>query len=152
MKPIDIKVKRISDTACLPVKKYETDYCYDLTADSVEEIAPNVYKYSVNLAFQIDRQSCPELEDYLLDIDARPRSSIYKTGMILANCVPTIDENYTGNVQMIFYHIFPNMPKYEVGDRICQIKLGFTPKHIFTEVEELSTTDRGDGGFGSTGR
>ena len=52
----------------------------------------------------------------------------------------------------MFYHVFPNMPRYKVGDRIGQIKLGFTLPIEFVEVDELSDTERGDGGYGSTGR
>ena len=44
------------------------------------------------------------------------------------------------------------MPRYHVGDKVCQIKLGLTLPLEFEEVEQLSETDRGDGGFGSTGK
>lgn len=44
------------------------------------------------------------------------------------------------------------MPRYKVGDRIGQIKLGFTLPMEFEVVDELSDTERGDGGYGSTGR
>jgi dUTP pyrophosphatase len=46
----------------------------------------------------------------------------------------------------------PSMPKYEVGDRIGQIKIGTTYPIEFVEVDELSDTERGDGGYGSTGK
>ena len=52
----------------------------------------------------------------------------------------------------MFYHVFPSMPRYKVGDRIGQIKLGFALPMEFEEVDELSDTERGDGGYGSTGR
>lgn len=74
------------------------------------------------------------------------------TGMILSNCQGTIDELYRGEVCAVFYHIMTNMPKYEVGDRIGQIKLGYAEQIQFEEVDELSTTERGDGGYGSTGK
>ena len=44
-----------------------------------------------------------------------------------------------------------DMPKYEPGDRVAQMKIGFTVPIDFVEVEELDDTERGDGGFGSTG-
>lgn len=151
-----VKVKKLDERAVMPFKKHDSDYCWDLTAIDVEEIAPNVYKYHTGLAFEIVRTSKMDEFDVhcndQISIDGRPRSSIYKTGMVLANCEPTIDENYRGEVQMIFYHVFPNMPKYEVGDRICQIKIGISPKIEFEEVDELSDTDRGEGGFGFTGK
>lgn len=44
------------------------------------------------------------------------------------------------------------MPKYEPGDRVAQMKIGFTVPIEFVEAEELDETERGDGGFGSTGK
>lgn len=82
----------------------------------------------------------------------RPRSSVWKTGMVLSNCVGTVDEQYRGEVAVIFYHVLPDMPKYNVGDRVAQICLGKTENIEFEEVDELSETVRGTGGFGSTGK
>ena len=172
-----VKVKKISDKAVVPYKKYEEDFCYDVVATSCEEVAPNVYKYGIGLAFQIERgieeiESCvrfhtdddtevgviaPRKMDMWrsplkLSVDLRPRSSVWKTGMVLSNCEGTIDELYTGEVSAVFYHIMPNMPKYEVGDKIGQIKIGVTFPIEFVEVEELDKTARGEGGYGSTGR
>lgn len=72
--------------------------------------------------------------------------------MSLSNCEGTIDEGFIANVSMVYYHLMPNMPKYEVGDRIGQIKIGVTFPIEFVEVEELDMTARGEGGYGSTGR
>ena len=88
----------------------------------------------------------------IFSIDARPRSSVWKTGMILSNCEGTIDELYRGEVSAVFYHVMPNMPRYKVGDRVCQIKLGWTEHLDFVEVEELNMTERADGSYGSTGK
>ena len=72
--------------------------------------------------------------------------------MVLSNCEGTIDEGYRNQVFAIFYHVMPNMPKYNVGERIGQIKIGFTVPIEFKEVEELDmNTERGLGGFGSSG-
>lgn len=172
-----VKVKKISEGAVLPYKKYNPDFCYDVVATSCEEIAPNIYKYGLGLAFQIERgieeiEACTRFimhdgcevgvtssrkmdmwrSPLNLSIDFRPRSSVWETGMVLSNCTGTIDELYTGEVSAVFYHIMPNMPKYEVGDRIGQIKIGATFPIEFVEVEELDKTARGEGGYGSTGR
>lgn len=144
-----VKVKKLNDKAVIPFKKHDSDFCYDVVATSCEEIAPNVYKYGTGLAFQIDRNG---VLGYNVSIDFRPRSSVWQTGMVLANCTGTIDEDYRGEVSAIFYHIFPDMPIYKVGDRIGQIKIGTTLPMHFEEVEELDNTQRGDGGFGSTGK
>ena len=87
-----------------------------------------------------------------LSIDFRPRSSIWKTGLVLSNCEGTIDEDYRGEVCAYFYEVIKGKEKYKVGDRIGQIKLGFTLPMEFEEVDELSETQRGEGGFGSTGK
>lgn len=156
-----VKIKKTHPDAVIPYKTHTGDFCYDCVAVSEEEIAPNVWKYGLGLAFQIKRRVEPIDPDLAIDftcskidlsIDARPRSSVWKTGMVLSNCEGTIDEPYTGQVSAVFYHVMPNMPRYRVGDRICQIKLGFTLPMEFCEVEELEETDRGDGGYGSTGK
>ena len=150
---LKIKFKRLADGAVMPSKKYGRDFCYDVVAVSEEEVAPNVWKYGLGFALQIDM---PSMEWYdlghLFSIDMRPRSSVWKTGMVLSNCEGTIDEGYAGEISAVFYHVMPDMPRYRVGDRIGQIKLGTTVPVEFVEVDALDVTDRGDGGYGSTGR
>lgn len=162
-----VRFKRLHPDAVVPFKKYPEDFCYDVVATSEEQIAPNVWKYGIGLAFEIDgkpddlvveNEFGKELlriqqdRDWNVSLDLRPRSSIWKTGMVLSNAVGTIDELYRGEVSAVFYHVFPDMPRYRVGDRIGQIKLGITLPLEFEEVDELGQTARGDGGYGSTGR
>lgn len=170
-----VEIKKLNEKAQIPFKKYDSDFCYDCVATSVEEIAPNVYKYGLGFALSIVRNKELIEEEIIgrseedryyaksqylsfqsspckLSIDIRPRSSVYKTGMILANTTGTVDESYRGEICCIFYHVMPDMPKYEVGDRIAQLKLGFTLPIEFKEVDELGATERGCGGFGSTGK
>ena len=163
-----IKVKKTHVDAVIPQKTYTSDFCYDVTAVSEEEIAPNVWKYGLGLAFQIERgtehiytdygdDSLPDIKIELdwsplnLSIDFRPRSSVWKTGMVLSNCVGTVDEDYTGEVSAVFYHVMPNLSRYKVGDRIGQIKLGVTFPIKFIEVQKLNKTERASNGYGSTG-
>jgi len=146
-----VRIKKLNENAVVPSKKHERDFCYDVVATSREEIAPGVYKYGIGLAFEIIRDE--RFRPYVtFSIDLRPRSSVWKTGLVLANCEGTVDENYRGELCAIFYHVLPELPIYEVGDRIGQIKLGATEPMDFEVVDELSDTDRGDGGFGSTGK
>ena len=168
-----VRFKKLHPDAVVPFKTYPEDFCYDVVATSEQEIAPNVWKYGIGLAFEI--QGGPEdlvVEDefgkeliripqdrntmqglrWNVSLDLRPRSSIYKTGMVLSNAVGTVDELYRGEVSAVFYHVFSGMPRYRVGDRIGQIKLGFTLPIEFEEVDELGRTLRGDGGYGSTGK
>ena len=121
-----VKVKKLNENAVIPFKTYEKDFCYDVVAVSEEEVAPNVWKYGIGLAFQIDRDDLYALDNVNLSIDLRPRSSVWKTGMVFSNCEGTIDELYTGEVFAVFYHVFPNMERYKVGQRIGQIKIGIT--------------------------
>ena len=149
---IEVKVKSLQEGAKVPFKTYDDDFCYDVVATSEKEIAPNVWEYGIGLAFEIVRP-VDNNKDIKLSIDFRPRSSVWKTGMVLSNCEGTIDETYRGEVKAIFYHVMPNMPRYKIGDKIGQIKLGATLPMKFNLVSDLNmNTDRGEGGFGSTGK
>ena len=144
---IKVKIKKLCKEAKVPFKTYLKDFCYDCVATSCEEVAPNVYKYGLGLAFEIDRGDF--LKGLNMSIDFRPRSSVWKTGMVLSNSVGTVDEDYHSEVSAVFYHVMPNMPKYEVGDKIGQIKIGITHQIDFEIVDEIKYTGRG--GYGSTG-
>lgn len=89
-----------------------------------------------------------------------PRSSISNTNMSLANCVGVVDSDYRGEVKARFRewqfnedgaHCHDNKA-YETGDRIFQMVLVEIPEVTLEEIETLSDTDRGAGGWGSTGR
>lgn len=147
-----VKIKKINKKAVTPFKTYAKDFCYDVVATSCEEVAPNIYKYGIGLAFEMDITEKIYFEGYNYSISFRPRSSVWKTGMSLSNCIGTIDELFRGEVSAVFYHLFPNMPKYEIGDRIGQIYISKTEPIVFQIVDELSETERGDGGYGSTGK
>lgn len=167
--------KKFNKNAVKPEKAHRDDFCYDVYATSEKQIAPNVWQYGIGLGFQINREStltqylvrqgngfsegayveyidAKKILDLDLDIDFRPRSSVWETGMVLCNCEPTIDECYNGEVKLNFYHVMPNMPRYKVGDKIAQCKLGISFPVDFCEVKELRETDRGDKGLGSTGK
>lgn len=146
-----VRFKKTNPNAVLPFKKYASDFCYDCVATSREKICPGVYKYGLGFALQIIRDENVS-PDTRIAFDIRPRSSIYKTGMILSNSVGTVDENYTNEISAVFYHVNKYLPPYEVGDRVCQLAIHTAPDITFVEVDELDATDRGLNGFGSTGR
>lgn len=143
--------KKLHPSAQVPFKAegHEADFCYDCVAVSEEEIAPNVWQYGLGFALQ-------PVNDFdgsnVRGIQLRARSSVWKTGMVLSNSVGTIDEIYTGQIMAVFYHVMPNMPRYKVGDKVCQICLERTESIDFVEVPELRSTTRGSGGYGSTDR
>ena len=174
-----VKIKKLSENAKIPTQAHDKDFCYDVYATSCEEVEPGIWKYGIGLAFEIvrDIENIGEISarpytsdpfkqadvsrwlkinfedcNIKLSLDFRPRSSVWKTGMILSNCEGTLDELYRGEVMAYFYEVIPGKEKYKVGDRIGQIKLGFTLPIEFEEGEINADTERGTGGFGSTGR
>jgi dUTP pyrophosphatase len=94
-----------------------------------------------------------------------PRSSVRKYDLIMANSVGVIDSNFRGNIQVSFKRTFNgsvkyllnkigfrfNLNEYEIGDRICQIIILPYPQIELVVKDELSETNRGEGGHGSTG-
>lgn len=149
---MEVRVKLIDPNAKVPVKSKKGDLCFDVWAVSEREIAPNVWEYGLGFKYEIKREFPDPLRDFDLSIDLRPRSGIFKTGMSLANSEGTLDEFYRGEAKAIFYHVLPSMPRYKVGDRVGQVKVGLAPKVTFVEVDEINEeTERGSDGFGSTG-
>ena len=165
-----VKLKKVDEKAQLPTKGKVGDLCYDVWAVSEEEVAPNVWRYGLGFKYEIERgplrfetifkdenNGCESMDVFLDDkfsisIDFRPRSGIWKTGMVLCNSEGTLDEFYRGEAMAMFYHVMPNMPRYKVGDRVGQIKLGFALPAEFEFVDEINEdTERGCDGFGSTG-
>ena len=144
-------VEKLVNNAQIPKKAHQSDFCYDVYATSVEEVEPGIWKYGIGLAFQID-DIRPDLRNINLSIDLRPRSSVWKTGLVLCNSVGTIDELYRGEVCAYFYEVISGKEKYKIGDRIGQIKLGFTLPIEFKDGYVDKDTERGASGFGSTGK
>ena len=146
-----INFKRLHPKAVLPRKAHKSDYAFDCVAVTEEEIAPNVWRYGLGLAVQIDDRDKCYGERYKIAVYAR--SSIYKTGMILSNGVGIVDEGYTGEISAVFYHVMPNLPRYKVGDKVCQIAVEGRPDfQCYSEVDELDNGERGSNGYGSTGK
>lgn len=145
-------IKLLVPEAQVPTKAHGDDYCYDCYAVSEEEIAPNVWKYGLGFAVQPERYLNPFDDMTSVAIKVRARSSVYKTGMILSNCEGVVDEGYRGEISAVFYHVMPNMPRYKVGDKICQLNLELTETIEFILADKLTETERGEGGYGSTGR
>lgn len=139
-----IKIKKLSDQAVVPKYAQLGDACMDLTATKariVEEMDYGFIEYGTDLAFEIP-------EGYVGLV--YPRSSISKTGLILANAVCVIDSGYRGEVTVRFKYI-KSGKRYEVGERVAQLMIIPIPQVEFEEVDELSKTERGEGSYGSTG-
>ena len=83
----------------------------------------------------------------------RPRSGLAaKYGITVTNCVGTIDSDYTGEIKVSLINLSTDTVVIYPGDRIAQMVVAKYEKVAWEEVAALDETERGDGGFGSTGR
>lgn len=139
-----VKIKKLHSDAVIPTKAYPTDAGFDLTAVwSGWDNANKVFEYGFGLSFEIP-------EGYVGLIF--PRSSIFRKDLFLTNCVGVIDSHFRGEVTVKFKSTSNLIPEsYNAGDRVAQMIIMPIPQVNFVEVEELSDTDRGAGGYGSTG-
>lgn len=144
---VNIKVKRLHPDAVIPTKAHPTDACFDLTATNMWYDDYGNLCFSFGLAFEIP-------EGYVMKI--YPRSSISKYNLVLSNCVGIVDCDYRGEVSAKFKRAkgpkTTTMPDYKVGDRVAQAMIEKVLPVEFTEVDQLSETERGTNGYGSTGR
>lgn len=140
---LKINIKKLNDKAVVPTYAKQSDAGLDLTAVSKEKVDNKDHgyiSYGTGLAFEI-----PDGHVGLIF----PRSSISNTGLILSNSVGVVDAGYRGEVSVRFKAV-PNTKEYEVGERIAQLIVLPYPQVQFNEVKELTETDRGAGGYGST--
>lgn len=147
-----IRFKKLSSEALIPTKAHPTDAGFDLTATSFKRDSYGSYVYGTGIAVEIP-------EGYVGLVF--PRSSIAKKDMILTNCVGVIDSGYRGEIMAKFKpadrfmtsvkHNDNRISYYETGDRIAQLIIMPYPEIEFEEADELSDSERGTGGYGSTG-
>ena len=141
---MQVNIKKISENAVIQSYAKDGDVGLDLVATSIVNEEAFQITYGLGVAMEI-----PEGFVGLVF----PRSSIRKYDLSLTNCVGVIDSGYRGELQATFRkERGVASKKYEVGDKICQIIIIPYPPIEFNEVNELSDTERGEGGFGSTGK
>ena len=153
---LEVKIKKLSKDAVTPAYSKHGDAGMDLTATSKSYDEHGNVCYGTSLAFEIPNGFVGLLF---------PRSSNTKKDLILGNSVGVIDSGYRGEVVLkfkpsIYYTMdgsreFVGTPlhhlnNYEIGDRIWQIIIMPYPQVEFNLVDELSSSDRGVGAFGST--
>ena len=137
-----IKIKKLHPDAVIPKYSKPGDAGMDLVAINKKwNEDESMVTYDTGLAIEI-----PEGYVGLLF----PRSSISKTNLYLSNAVGVIDSGYRGSIMFKFRYPIEGV-SYDVGDRVGQIIIMPYPTIEFEETEELSSTERGEGGFGSTG-
>jgi len=140
---LEIKIKKLVPEAVIPSYAKPGDAGMDLVATSKIIDEHNNTVYGTGIAMEIPR-------GYVGLIF--PRSSNAKTDLYLTNHVGVVDSDYRGEIMFKFRatRLFPN--EYLIGDRIGQIIILPYPAVQFVESDELSSTERGEGGFGSTGK
>lgn len=158
---VKVKFKKLAKNAVIPQYAHEGDVGMDLTSISIDyDPKTDVYVYHTGLSVETPKG---------YGIFLFPRSSNRKTDAYLANHVGIVDSaTYRGEIMLCFKNRVPtellktdtdvtleevamrNKP-YNVGDRVAQMVVLPHPIVEIEEVDELSDTDRGEGGFGSTG-
>ena len=144
---IEIKIKRLSDTAKIPTRESSCAAGYDLYADIPEDITINPHetmKINTGVAMEIP-------EGYFGGIAARSGLAT-KEGLRPANCYGVVDSDYRGQI-IVALHNDSDVervvtPQERIGQIIIQPYLNVT----FCEVDDLTETERGSNGFGSTGK
>ena len=138
-----VKVKKLVPEAVIPSYSKVGDAGMDLTITKEIENTSFSVSYGFGIALEIP-------QGYVGLVF--PRSSVRNQELVLSNCVGVIDSGYRGELQATFKKTNGlDSIKYKVGDRGAQIIILPYPTIYMTEVPELSNTERGEGGFGSTG-
>ena len=146
-----VRIKKLNEGAIVPSYSKQGDAGMDLTAINISKDNVGNITYHTGLAIEI-----PEGYVGLLF----PRSSVSKKQQFLTNCVGVIDSGYRGEIMAKFKPVMGTYDtilelfesnEYQIGDKIVQLIILPYPQIEFEEVEELSSSERGHSGFGSTG-
>lgn len=171
-KPLDLKIQRLTDTAKLPTKVHAEDACFDIYADIPDATYEYYGESFVDYPSTWDIKSCYSGNG----IAIRPHQTVLiptgfateiphgfwgaifarsglasKQGLRPAQGVPVIDESYRGQWMIPLHNDGNDIQIIHHGDRICQFMLLPYFDTNLIEVDNLSETDRGEGGFGSSG-
>ena len=146
---LTLKVKRLTETAKLPTYAHDGDACFDIYSDGVFSrrhnhlIASPHETHNTGLSFDIPK-------GYAMMVYSRSGMG-FNHDVRLANCVGVIDSGYKGELK-VKLTCDGDATQYEKGDRVAQAMLIKVPSVHIEESFELSDSERGDGGFGSSGR
>lgn len=144
---MELKFKRLKDSAVLPIRGTKGAAGIDLTCTNItttlNEANQLMLVYHTDLAVEIPKGYVGLLV---------PRSSIWKKSLMLTDSLGIIDSDFRGEIVAIMKATTDTVPAiYKQGERFCQLVILKKPEYTIKEVEELSKTERGEGGFGSTG-
>lgn len=142
-----VDIKKLSENAVIPQYATEQSAGQDLHAVLEEPVTlrsleRKLIKTDLAIALPIGYKA-----------DVRPRSGLaLKHGITVLNTPGTIDADYRGNIGVILVNLSSEPFTINNGERIAQLVISKYERVEWNEVEELSETDRGSGGFGSTGK
>lgn len=153
-----IQFKRVNPDAPIPTKAHPSDAAYDLCAMEDVTLRPGEWKMvGSGIACAIPEGFCGMVY---------PRSGMGCKGLVLKNTVGIIDSHYRGEIKLTLFNNNPkawgggygtykaneeNTIHVHKGDRVAQMRIEMVPDTTLVEVDELDFTDRGEGGFGSSG-
>ena len=140
-----IKIKKINENAIVPTKQTANSAGYDLYAS--EDVSIAAHKYAaVGTGISVEMPNNIEGQ-------VRPRSGLaFKHGITVLNSPGTIDADYRGEIRVCLINHSDTDYDVHAGDRIAQIVFAAVAPTVLTEVTQLGATERGEGGFGSTGK
>ena len=140
-----VKISKVYEDAIIPTKAHKSDAGYDMYVHS-SYINGDIISYGLGVKMEIPF-------GYVGLIF--PRSSVFTQDLMLSNCVGVIDSGYRGEIQAKFRVTKDDYKNiYKPGDRCCQIIIMPFPYVVLKEVPEaeLTLSDRGENGYGSSGK
>lgn len=144
-----VNIKKTHSNSILPKYAKPGDAGMDLYVADFEFILNEEYGDLVGL--KVNSGIAVEIPEGYVGL-VFPRSGIKNTGNRLSNSVGVIDSGYRGSIQAYFDVIDRDLQLYTVGDRFAQLMIIPYPNVEFNEVDELSSSERGESGFGSSGK
>jgi dUTP pyrophosphatase len=144
---IEIKFMRLPHGQSTPMPKYATEHAAGMDVCAAEELVLQPgHRHAVATGFAIEIP-------HGYEVQVRPRSGLaLKHGITCLNTPGTIDSDYRGEVGVIVANLGQEPVEIARGDRIAQLVLAPVAAVRWQEVAELTASERGEGGFGSSGR
>ena len=141
---MQVKIKLLTQSASVPVRKSNDAAAYDLFSDETLGLPPNmVTAVKTGVSLEIPRGWKGEIYS---------RSGLALKGLVVANQPGKIDSDYRGPIKILLLNWTSSYIVVARGDRIAQLEINPVYDVDFVEADELSETDRGEGGLGSTGK
>lgn len=153
---MEVMFKKLHEDAKMPEYATEGAAAFDLFAYKIEKATRKIFDDDGSFMCRDDYAMCQTglacaiPKGFVMLIFSRSGHG-FKYGVRLANCVGVIDSDYRGEIMVKLRSDIDHPIHLHKGDRVAQAMIVPCPKVTLLEVEELDETERGDGGFGSTG-